>query len=279
MFFVNLPLRYVARNVGWLDYFIDPDPERALAGYGPELGLDSLAIQHLGTDWHVNLSKRLERAGCACSIHLPFFDLSPGSLDDLVLEATRKRLLSALEFARFYRPRHLVGHVCHHHDQHAGDNFGPWLERSTRTWSSVLETWPDRPPLFLENTHESGPEPTFRLVEALRDYNVGVCFDVGHWHSFSKGRERRNLTAWLDTLAPLIGHLHLHDNDGTSDQHLGLGQGTIPWADFFSELRTRALRPTITFEPHTTQAMSQTLSYVNAHPLFFEPLRSGEADE
>lgn len=36
------------------------------------------------------------------------------------------------------------------------------------------------------------------------------------------------VVTWVETLRTHIGYVHLHDNHGESDEHLGLGLGTIP---------------------------------------------------
>ena len=33
-------------------------------------------------------------------------------------------------------------------------------------------------------------------------------------------------------------HIHVHDNDGTKDEHIPLGTGSINWSDLMSQLRS-----------------------------------------
>lgn len=259
-FFVNLPLRRVWRDRTLLDALLT----RRLA---PELGLDAIAIDHVPPEFHRRVAAELAEAGLAVSIHLPFFDIQPGSLDDLVLAATRDRLRRAWDLARLYAPRHLVGHAAY-----TGlyvELYPDWLDRSAETWLGLPAVWPDHPPLFLENTHERDPKPLVDLLtrlgrpgDAAGQGRVGVCLDVGHWFSFSGGSRLGDLDRWLDALAPWLGHLHLHDNDGSADQHHGLGQGAIPFADLAAGLASRSLRPTRTLEPHTEEALEASLAWL-----------------
>ena len=53
---------------------------------------------------------------------------------------------------------------------------------------------------------------------------IGFTFDVGHAHTVGKVPE------FLKVLSS-VNHIHIHDNHGTSDQHLALGDGTIPWEE------------------------------------------------
>lgn len=269
MLFINLPLRYAASSPRYLAHFLGPlRPWPSGFDFAPELGLDALAMQRQSRAWHEDLAERLRKAAIVPSLHLPFFELSPGSPDELVREASIQRLSRALDIARIYAPAHLVAHPRFDETIHAADK-ALWLENALDSWSRILDVWPEHAPLHLENTHETDPTPLVELAQALQPRKVKICFDVGHWHSFAQGAKRRNLGAWLDAVGPLLGHLHLHDNDGDGDQHLGLGTGAIPWEEFFAQLTQRGLRPSATFEPHTEEAMACSLDFIREHrPLF-----------
>ena len=64
------------------------------------------------------------------------------------------------------------------------------------------------------------------LVEFVENYGhpaVGICYDSGH-ANISGG-----VIPVLETLAPHVVTMHLHDNNGREDQHLVPGEGTIDW--------------------------------------------------
>jgi len=269
MFFVNLTLRSVLQDPGRLDAYV-------AKRLNPELGLDPLLLDSQPLAWHREIAKRLAGAGLAASVHLPFFDLQPGSVDPLVLAAARTRLRQAMDTAVIYQPRHLVAHAAYDRFLYI-HSYQHWRDRAAQTFSMALAGWPEHPPLFLENTHETNPIHVAGLAEALAELSpglvrTGLCFDVGHWYSFGEGHGKDHLADWLDVFAPHLGHLHLHDNDGAFDHHLGLGQGTIPWESLFGHLAKRALTPTVTFEPHTPSDIGHTLAFVAAHPNWFAPL-------
>lgn len=267
-FYVNLNLRAAQRDPSlW---------ERQLARrVPPELGLDPVLLDATGTDWHRETARRVRDAGLPCTLHLPFFDLQPGSADARVRAASRDRLREAMDAAAIYAPERLVGHAAYNRFLYIR-SFNEWAARAADTWAEVLASWPGHPPLCLENTHETDPATVAGAVAALRERlpeaergRVGICFDVGHWFSFAGGKEAENLDAWLDALAPYLLHLHLHDNDGSFDQHLGPGQGEIPFDALFAGLAARGLRPTATFEPHTPAAFEAALAFVAGRPDFF----------
>ena len=71
---------------------------------------------------------------------------------------------------------------------------------------------------------------------------LGLCYDAGHGNM--DGDSFANLTALKDRLIAL----HLHDNDGTADQHRLPFSGTIDWAKFATILRASAYAKCISME-------------------------------
>ncbi len=255
MTFTNLPLRYIEEHPHFLELFLT----RKLC---PELGLDALALDTFSPEWHKRTARIFHDVGLTCAVHLPFFDLRPGSLDPMILKASRERLLQAVDTAQVYAPAHFIAHldynsVIYSHFKDA------WLENSLRTWELVLDQTAEVP-LYLENVFEPSPDHHVRVLRGLEG-KAGACLDVGHWHCFAAGRKRGNLQEWLAALTPFPLHLHLHDNDGESDAHLGLGQGAIPWDQLWAGLDGREV--SATFEPHTKDAFLATRNYLRDHDL------------
>lgn len=275
--FVNLPLAFIEDQDRLLRLFeeraVPPLPD-AVADIGPELGFDAGILQSWPDARHDELLGRLDAASLPRSMHLPFFDLHPGSNDRYVLEATRRRLADTLPLARRYRPSHMVGHPLYEPWQHDKERHA-WIERAAETWAGFLAPWPDHPPLYLENVHDLEPDVLVALVDSLNERGlgpVGVCLDLGHWHCMARGAEFRNLDAWLDALGPRLGHLHLHDNHGARDEHLAMGRGAIPWDEVAEALRQRDLRPTVTLEPHTEDDFAAMLDFFQRDSRLLRPL-------
>ncbi|WP_428563344.1 MAG: sugar phosphate isomerase/epimerase family protein [Solidesulfovibrio sp. DCME] len=267
-FYVNLNLRVADKDPAVVARHLE-------AGVAAEFGLDPVLMDAKTPAWHREMAGRFDGAGLSRTLHLPFFDLQPGSADARIRAASRDRLCQAIDTAALYAPDRLVGHAAYNRFLYIR-SFADWAARAADTWAEVLRVWPEHPPLCLENTFETDPLTVSGAVAALRERlpeadreRVGICFDVGHWYSFAAGKALGNLEAWCDALAPYLLHLHLHDNDGSFDQHLGPGQGEIPFDALFRLLSARGLRPTATFEPHTPAAFRVALDFAAARPEFF----------
>ncbi len=224
-------------------------------GLNLEIGLDAVDLDQQAFLQYETVSKRLEERGSRISLHGPFWDLNPGSVDPSVRQVSRRRLNQFVDVFEIFQPLKAVCHTGfdprHHHGQ-----VEFWVSESLRVWESlVMRAEKIGVPLLLENVWEEGPELHQRLFERLPSPFFGFCFDVGHQHSFS----RSTLDQWLLPLMTHIQELHLHDNDGSHDHHLPIGQGTIDFHHLFGMLRVKGERVLVTVEPHTRQHLSETL--------------------
>ena len=272
-FFVNLPLSWVYRDRSWLDLLFARSAQATPGfAFGPELGFDETSLA-LPPVWHRDIAARIREHGLKASVHLPFFMPPPGAADQSARAQSRDTLCRAAGLAAIYEAAHLIGHpmfdpAVPFPSAASPQGTAEWLERSLPAWLAVLEANPA--PLFLENTYEQGPAAIIALLRGIRaateEPRAAFCFDIGHWFSFAGGSRLDNLENWLELVAPWLGHLHLHDNDGSGDQHVGLGCGGIPLDDFFTSLADRGLSCTFTMEPHELESLAASLDWLERNP-------------
>ncbi len=83
------------------------------------------------------------------------------------------------------------------------------------------------------------------LVKHIQKSNVKVCLDTGHANVLgtAPGDAVRLLGSYLATL-------HVHDNNGKSDEHLHVGEGTIDWSDFSTALHEIGFCGVVSAEPN-----------------------------
>jgi len=62
-------------------------------------------------------------------------------------------------------------------------------------------------------------------------HRIKFCFDTGH---YNLGKKQDDI---LVEMAKDISEIHLHDNNGKSDDHLAPGDGNIVWEDLFSKMK------------------------------------------
>ncbi|MGI6355960.1 MAG: sugar phosphate isomerase/epimerase [Lentisphaerae bacterium] len=104
---------------------------------------------------------------------------------------------------------------------------------------------------FRSNT----PERLLEIKAKFPTEYLGFCYDSGHANLMDKGRHYPDSSpraAWnavgiaeppwenqtLEKMLPHIVNCHLHDNDGSSDQHRNIGHGNIDWKHIIGLLKT-----------------------------------------
>jgi len=165
--------------------------------------------------------------GLSLSVHAPYSDLNLASLNYPIWKESVRQVLACIDGAADLTDRVTV---------HPGylSPMGKLLP--DRVWSlqksaltEIGRYADDRGVrVFLENMGGLKevlcrfPEEILGMIEGVD--GIGFTLDVGHAHTVGKVRE------FLGVL-PQVNHLHIHDNHGTADQHLALGDGTIPWEE------------------------------------------------
>ena len=189
------------------------------------------------------------------TFHAPFIDLAPGAIDKRVREITLERFVHLFEVAKLYKPEVIVFHPGY--DKWRYNGYADiWLKNSVDTWNSVLEKADKlNIKVAIENIFEEAPETLRMLVKEINSPNLGVCFDTGHFNLFS----RVPLEKWFEEIGDNIIEVHLHDNTGSNDDHLGIGDGNIDFDLFFTLLKKSKSRPVLTIEGHSREAIEKSL--------------------
>jgi sugar phosphate isomerase/epimerase len=236
--FINVPLTMLVQ--GYLNMFI-------ANRLRPEIGVDGEALDRYDRRTFARIGREFNRAGIQLTLHGPFLNLVPGAMDRKILGATRQRMNRFAELAPLLGPVGIVVHPEYDPRRHVFYR-DYWLETTVATFEPLARVCNrEGIVLSLENTYEQTPDILLELLPRLP--GVGFCLDPGHVASFSGTPMKK----WLAALGDKVTHLHLHDNDGSSDQHLPLGQGTIDFKSVFRHLNSTKgppRPPLITLEPH-----------------------------
>jgi L-ribulose-5-phosphate 3-epimerase len=94
--------------------------------------------------------------------------------------------------------------------------------------------------IALENTRYRGYiEPA---LATIADKDLGLCYDSGHCHAHFKDEFD------FGAVKNRIFALHLHDNNGSGDQHLMPYDGTIDWDKLMQDLKDSNYTSPVTLE-------------------------------
>lgn len=220
----------------------------------PEIGLEGDALYTLGNQVFKDLAQALADEGLACTLHAPFFDLSPGALDPRILAVSRDKLKRAFELIAIFKPRAIICHLNYESNKH-GYKQTEWFAAAFETFSELLHMAAQaRTIMALENTYETEPSQHIRMMQALDSPYARICLDVGHLMAFAKSPWQ----TWTEAL-PWVGHLHLHDNQGDTDTHQAIGRGCFDFPGFFQAVARQAVQPGVTLEPHSREDLWESL--------------------
>ena len=227
----------------------------------PEIYFSAEILDKFPEDEFRALARELQKNQIKTTFHAPYLGLDPGAIDSKIRGATLERLRQLFEVVPIFKPILIVAHAAYDervYEEHQKE----WLRSSINTWSNLLPlAEKNKVLLTLENVFEPGPEILLKLFQSLKSSYIGFCLDIGHQHAFTKTK----ISDWL-ILFPYLKQVHLHDNHGIRDEHIGLGKGNIDFLYFFRLLMEYNVRPLITLEPHTEQAFWDSLDYLNGLP-------------
>ncbi len=191
------------------------------------------------------LITRLSETGVrAHSIHSPFgsgWDIS--SPDDEVHERGVDGLIESIELANVLGAQRVI--------VHASDKISNGRHRRVERARGVLRevgvvARESGVMLALENLPPDyiGYEPAEleMLLDGTDPEAVAVCFDSGHANLSGQFIE------FADALLPRSVIMHLHDNNGGSDEHKFPGEGIIDWRQFSKSCRKSGSQATIVLE-------------------------------
>lgn len=188
------------------------------------LGIEVQAFYHpkaLTDSRLINETAKLISELSLIAMHGPFGDLNPGSFDPLVRETAQQRIQAGYEIASRLGAEHIVfhhGRVPKTNPEHS------WIKTSASYWEFFMKQVPEDVHVYLENMLEQGPKVLSGILEQVSSPNLHANLDIGHAHCNSL----TPVLQWIVSLSDRIRYVHLHDNHGENDEHLGLGQGNIP---------------------------------------------------
>ena len=227
----------------------------------PEIFLSADALDAMVPAQLAATAALLRDEGLSCTIHAPFMDLNPGSLERMLRDATMHRFNQVLDAAQTLRPEVMVFHPGFDRWRY-GEATELWLEHSVRAWRCVLERARDIGTVIaVENIFEEEPSTLKALFDAVDDPIFRHCFDVGHWNLFRKV----TMEHWFEVLGGRIAEVHIHDNSGTRDDHAPPGQGAIDFEQFFRLMERHAPDAAYTIEAHSRPHLESSLEVLRPY--------------
>lgn len=163
------------------------------------------------------------------TIHGPYMDLNPISLDASIKELTKERYLQAVELAKVFNSSWIVIHTYFskiHNQEPWYQDY--WIEENLKFWKNVIPVLErEKKTIVLENVFDVNPKTIKELIDRLGSEFFKACLDVGHCNVFSE----ESIKTWFEVLGESLRYLHISDNNGKRDSHLPVGSGSIDFQE------------------------------------------------
>ena len=170
------------------------------------------------------------------NIHTDFENANSFWIDDATGQAVYERYMKDVEDCRTFNIPAMVVHLSSGDEQpRLPDNIG--LERLKKIVGKAEKCDVN---IAVENMRIIGPLDF--VFEKIDSPKLTLCYDSGHENC---------LTKKVDVLkkhGDRLNCLHLHDNDGVTDQHMIPGEGTINWNELAKKLKDCNFNGSVTLE-------------------------------
>lgn len=188
-----------------------------------ELMMDASGWDSLGADY-IPLADRLRATGITFTVHPAAWDVNLTAEMYILREAAYRHHQQALEFSARLGAEQMVLHPGY--STFNKDRARDLAHRTVCDLAQQAKASGVR--LAFENI--AAPAAALYTQEMFChaldevDSSVGYLLDIGH----------ANMNGWnipevIRTLSNRLLGMHLHDNHGTGDEHLPIGQGSIQW--------------------------------------------------
>lgn len=190
--------------------------------------------------------------GVSFGFHLPIIGFNPAS-EDSETKRIRERCLFIAEILE-------VEYVLFH----LGIN--PSIEKGMETAASfakkMLEELPESTRLVIENVpYEpnvvgAAMDELVSVIQKIDDPRAGIMLDTGHCYMNVK-------TGFIDECRkafPYLYGLHMNDNHGVQDEHLQIGEGSIPFEPLLEALHGRNLN--CVFETNSAERAENSMNLI-----------------
>lgn len=211
------------------------------------------------------IKKRAKGSGVVLTVHAlegPSFFIP----SERVRRCAIQELKQILDWAAEIGAKNVIMHLGF--DMHYGfgegnrfthEQFPEYYEGALFSALSELKSYArHRARLCVENVGGFRFPVSRQVLSKILGRGLGLCFDVGHISILAEDKKKEEF-AFFQRFQQSIYHAHLHHNNGTRDQHLPLGEGTVDVRSYLRLIfRSRAI---MVFETRPKEAALKSRDY------------------
>ncbi|MFA5365333.1 MAG: sugar phosphate isomerase/epimerase family protein [Candidatus Bathyarchaeia archaeon] len=192
-------------------------------------------------------------------VHAPWAGINIANPDPALRRATLKRLTKSLLYARqldcrlwLFHPgmNTPLSHIYPGQDWQINlESVRALLKIAKREGVTIaIENVPEPFPFLMKNVDD------FRRFYSELGDDIPMVLDVAH------ANINNQIQDFVSQFAKKIIHIHASDNNGTQDQHLGIGKGNIDWKNFAKQLNDIKYRNIVMIE--STENVTESIQFL-----------------
>ena len=225
-----------------------------------EIKLDDLRFQRLllGTNKR-KIQELIDALGLRVVVHLPYIDVNLASLNTEIVSASVSSLQKWISTASQINAEILVSHVGRLSTGYPVAYLKSARQNVTRSLHRLAKSAKGRGIKFtIENDHNSPNRVIAGYADEVKkiaeEVGCEVTFDIGHANTIIEPSN------FIPVLKGLITNVHIHDNDGKSDQHLPIGRGNINFPKILKGLKENGYNGPLIIEAHSLNDLLTNLN-------------------
>jgi len=192
------------------------------------------------------LEELVESMSLKLSLHAPYIDVNLASLNDYAYRSSMKAVKRSVELASRLNALYLTLHCGGFSSDYPSKLFSRAWERSKRCVARLADYASELGVVLgLENKEKAKKRnilvtpQEFALFMDGMDEGVGVVYDVGHANTWGLTAEKH--IDFISSISEKLIAFHVHDNDGTDDQHLEIGKGKIDFDALIPHMKSQGV--------------------------------------
>ncbi len=205
-----------------------------------EVDLFKHPLERFSTERIKKIVKLSEENQVSLSVHTPY-SMNPAERFSTIREAYKLYFLKAIEFTSAINGKWLTIHLGYHIG-FPRDKFKAFKRTKQFIEEMLVHCDKKKVPLAIENVN---PMPMngelfyigdsiAELKELFESWNseyAKFCLDIGHAHT------AEGVVQYVNAFKDKLVGIHVHDNHGEQDEHLGVGEGNIDWKTVLHSLK------------------------------------------
>jgi len=200
-------------------------------------------------------------------LHASYIDVNLASTSDLLRTAAVKRIVNCVKVAYLLDAKYVTLHMGYLHEDYLPKRINTIRKLAKKSLISILNVARDyQVKICIENKEKkrkrhlmTDPYEIMNFIDSLNNYHeiLFVTFDVGHANTWGC-----DLKTFFDVIREKIRVIHLHDNHGTADEHLALGEGSIDFDNLLPYIVSKCNNVPLILEIHTWNGLLKSINYV-----------------